>query len=61
MGHHWIMQFKNATRQTQYFILTWVIYMIAIIASTLYAYGRLEFVKSDDYQSSESIKNIENR
>ncbi|MBS4168667.1 hypothetical protein PARA125_001310 [Parachlamydia sp. AcF125] len=30
-----------------------VIYMIAIIAPTLYAYGRLVFIQTDNYQGSE--------
>lgn len=50
----WIRQFNQANAQTKYFILNWVIYGLAIIISTLYCYGRLDFVRS--YQSPSSIR-----
>lgn len=38
--------FKNAHRQTKFFIFTFAIYMIAIIWTTLQAYARLEYSRS---------------
>lgn len=32
--------------QTRYFYINWGIYLIAIIASTVYCYGRLSYVRS---------------
>lgn len=42
-----IRRFKESNRQTKYFILTWAIYIIALIWSTLHAYARLEYSRSD--------------
>jgi hypothetical protein len=43
---NWIREFKEATAQTKYFVLTWAVYGIAIIASTVYCYARLDYVRS---------------
>ena len=40
----WMRAFKEASPQTKYFALNWAIYGIAIIASALYCYARLDFV-----------------
>lgn len=42
----WIKEYYEASSQTKYFIWNWIIYGIAIIASTVYCYGRLDYVRS---------------
>lgn len=39
--------FKNSHRQTKFFIFMWVIYMIAIAWTTIQAYARLAYSRSD--------------
>lgn len=46
----WLRSFKEATPQTKYFALNWAVYGIAIIVSTLYCYGRLDYVRSGTSQ-----------
>lgn len=43
----WLKQYYEASPQTKFFILNWVIYGVAIIITTIYCYARLEFVRSD--------------
>jgi hypothetical protein len=38
---------KNAHRQTKFFILVWAIYMIALAWTTIQAYARLAYSRSD--------------
>lgn len=42
----WVRQFKDASPQTKYFVLTWFIYGITLIITTIYCYGRLDYVRS---------------
>ena len=42
-----IKRFKDANRQTKYFIFTVALYMIALIWTTAQAYARLEYSRSD--------------
>lgn len=44
--------------QTRYFYLNWLIYFVAILASTIYCYGRLNYVRSypTSHQSTETQK-----
>lgn len=44
----WAKKFKGANRQTQFFILTGAIYMLALFWTTLQAYARLEYSRSDE-------------
>lgn len=50
----WIRQFQNASSQTKYLVLNWVVYGLALIASTLYCYARLDYVRS--YKATEQVK-----
>lgn len=50
----WIRQFREANAQTKYFILNWILYGLAIILTTLYCYGRLDYVRSYRTTPSES-------
>ncbi len=42
-----IKKFKNAHRQTQFFIFMWAIYLIALVWTTAQAYARLAYSRSD--------------
>ena len=42
----WIEDFMNASAQTKYFVLNWIIYGLVILLSTLFCYGRLDYVRS---------------
>jgi len=42
-----IKMLSSSNRQTKYFIFTLVLYMVAIIWTTLQAYARLEYSRSD--------------
>lgn len=42
----WLKQYQAASPQTKYFIFNWIIYGLAIIITTVYCYGRLDFVRS---------------
>jgi hypothetical protein len=39
--------FKNSHRQTKFFVFTLLLYMIALIWTTLQAYARLEYSRTD--------------
>ncbi len=43
---NWIRSFINANRQTKFFVINWAVYGIVIIVTTIYCYGRLDFVRS---------------
>ena len=36
----------NAPRKIKYFYLTWLVYGLALIVTTLYCYARLDYVRS---------------
>jgi hypothetical protein len=42
----WIKQYRSSSAQTKYFILTWIVYAIAIIWTTVQAYARLEYSRT---------------
>lgn len=42
----WLKQYNEASKQTKYFIWNWVIYGLAILITTVYCYGRLDYVRS---------------
>lgn len=42
----WLSSYRQASPQTKYFIWTWVIYSIAIIWTTVQAYARLEYSRT---------------
>lgn len=46
-----VKAFIHSGRQTKYFILFCAIYMIAMIWTTLQAYARLQYSRSDDIKS----------
>lgn len=43
----YVKSFKNSGRQTKYFILFTIIYMVAMIWTTAQAYARLYYSRSD--------------
>lgn len=42
-----IKRFKESSRQTKFFIFTLALYMLALIWTTIQAYARLEYSRSD--------------
>ena len=42
-----LRMFKNAHRQTKFFIFMWALYMIAMVWTTVQAYARLAYSHSD--------------
>lgn len=43
----WLKNFQGASPQTKAFALTWIVFGLAILLSTLFIYGRLDYVRSD--------------
>lgn len=43
----WLKKFIYSNKQTKYFILMAIIYMVAIIWSTIQAYARLEYSRTE--------------
>lgn len=56
MGMKWIRQFREANSHTKYFIFNWFLYGFMIIASTVYVYARLNYVRSTPLSSSQQEK-----
>ena len=42
----WIEQYRQAKPQTRYFILNWTFYGLMLVATTIYCYARLDYVRS---------------
>lgn len=42
----WLKKYNEASSQTKYFIINWLVYGLAIIITTVYCYARLDFVRS---------------
>jgi hypothetical protein len=42
-----IKTFKGSNRQTKYFIFMWMLYIVALIWTTVQAFARLEYSRSD--------------
>lgn len=42
----WLKAYNEATSQTQYFFLTLAVYGLALLATTVYVYARLDYVRS---------------
>lgn len=42
----WLKEYSAATSQTKFFFLNGLIYGLAILITSLYCYGRLDFVRS---------------
>ncbi|MBA2728307.1 MAG: hypothetical protein H0U49_09075 [Parachlamydiaceae bacterium] len=52
----WLRQYQSASRQTKYFILTWFIFGICIVVTTIYCYARLEFARNHKTETVSSLK-----
>ena len=53
----WWTEFRESTKQTKYFVLTWLFYGLIIILSCIYSYARLDYVRSSPYSAAkQSIK-----
>lgn len=42
----WIKSFTWSSSQTKVFVINWAIYMFLIVATSVYAYARLDYVRS---------------
>jgi hypothetical protein len=49
----WIRKFQASSRQTKFFIFNWVIYGVLLLITTLYCYGRLDYVRSYKFKTTE--------
>ncbi len=57
----WIKTLKNADNKARWFYFQYIIYLIAIILSTIWAYARLDFVRSYDEKQEKEIRKLEER
>jgi hypothetical protein len=53
----WIKKFRNASGQTKFFVFNWVIYGIALVATTVYCYARLDYVRSYKVDTQKVLSN----
>lgn len=51
----WIQQYREANSHTKYFIINWALYGILIIASTIYIYVQLAYVKSSSTPDPQQV------
>lgn len=42
----WLKAYNEASSQTKFFVLNWLVYGLAILITTVYCYARLDFVRS---------------
>jgi hypothetical protein len=42
----WLKEYNEASSQTKYFVLNWLVYGLAILITTVYCYACLDFVRS---------------
>jgi hypothetical protein len=47
-------RYKNASNETKFFVFNWVIYGLALIITTIYCFGRLDYVRSYATKNVES-------
>jgi len=50
----WLKRYNDAKPQTKFYVLNGLVYGLAIIITTAYCYGRLDFVRS--YPAQATIK-----
>lgn len=42
----WIRRFIDSSAQTKFFVLTWAVFGITIVYTTVYCFARLDYVRS---------------
>lgn len=42
----WLKEYNEASSQTKYFVLNWLVYGLALLITTVYCYARLDYVRS---------------
>lgn len=42
----WFKEYNEASSQTKYFVLNWLVYGLALLITTVYCYARLDYVRS---------------
>lgn len=53
---NWIEQYNESSPKTKSFILTWFIYGLALLITTVYCYARLDFVRSHPSPAASDAK-----
>jgi hypothetical protein len=48
----------KAEGKSKWVYINYIVYLVAIIGTTLYAYGRLEFVRKKEIQQEKAIENL---
>lgn len=57
----WIQTIKNSDSKARWFYFQYIIYLVAIIASTIWAYARLDFVRSYEAKQEKEIQQLEKK
>jgi hypothetical protein len=55
----WLKEYTDSNSQTKYFTLNAIVYGLALIITSIYCYGRLDFVRS--YQTPVIGETIEKK
>jgi len=56
----WYQTIKNSSNKAKWFYFQYFIYALAIILSTLWAFGHLDFVRSYEMEQEKEVKTLEN-
>lgn len=51
---NWMDEYNQSTPKTKSFLLTWIVYALVLIITTVYCYARLDFVRS--YKTPEDLQ-----
>lgn len=51
---NWLEDYNEATPKTKSFVLTWIVYSLVLLITTVYCYARLDYVRS--YKSEAAIR-----
>ncbi len=57
----WIQTIKNSSNTAKWFYFQYVIYVLVMILTTMWAYGRLDFVRSYEVEQKQELKTLENQ
>ncbi|NGX58342.1 MAG: hypothetical protein K940chlam3_01249 [Chlamydiae bacterium] len=57
----WIQDIKNSSNKTKWFYFQYVIYFLLMIATTIWAYARLDFVRSYEEKEEQELMTIEKK
>ncbi len=57
----WIRTIKNSSNKTKWFYFQYFIYLLLIVLSTLWAYARLDFVRSYDTEQRKQLNTLDQK